>query len=72
MTDDAMSLGEKWRRRLKIDPGEEEIVVCDKCLTASCLKGKFLCGDYRIAGTVTKTKRELMDLGLESSDYWED
>jgi hypothetical protein len=30
------------------------IIVCDKCLRASCWQGVFYCEDYRDAGTHRK------------------
>lgn len=54
----------------------ETITVCDKCFHASCWQGIFYCDDYKSAGTVEKTRKELKkmaDAGLcvaENSDYW--
>lgn len=46
------------------------VTVCDKCLQASCWQGIFYCDDYRTAGTVQKTRKELAKLNRENSDYW--
>lgn len=54
----------------------ETITVCDHCFHASCWQGIFYCDDYKTAGTVEKTRKELKkmaDAGLcvaENSDYW--
>ena len=48
----------------------EKITVCDKCLTASCWQGLFMCDDSKFAGTVEKTIDELKELNLEHSSYW--
>lgn len=47
------------------------ITVCDKCLTASCWKGIFLCDEAYGAGTTEKTAEELQALGREHPDYWD-
>ena len=47
----------------------EKITVCDKCLRACCWQGIFLCEDSRYAGTIEKTRRELIKLKLEHTDY---
>jgi hypothetical protein len=48
----------------------ELITVCDKCLQASCWQGVFYCDDYKTAGTVQKTRRELLELNREHPSYW--
>lgn len=48
----------------------ELVTVCDKCLQASCWQGIFYCDDYKAAGTIQKTRKELAKLNLENSDYW--
>lgn len=48
----------------------DPITVCSECLQASCWQGIFYCDDYKTAGTVTKTRKELAKLGRENSDYW--
>jgi epoxyqueuosine reductase QueG len=52
-----------------MDDPEELITVCDKCLTASCWHGKFMCQQSDHAGTTQQTRRELIALGLEHPDY---
>lgn len=55
----------------------ETITVCDHCFHASCWQGIFYCDNYKTAGTVQKTRKELKkmaDAGLcvaENSAYWE-
>lgn len=48
----------------------EPVTVCDQCLQASCWQGIFYCQEYKTAGTITRTRKELAKLGRESSDYW--
>lgn len=48
----------------------DPVTVCDKCLQASCWQAIFMCQEANEAGTITKTRKELAKLGLESSDYW--
>ena len=48
----------------------KKITVCDKCLTASCWQGLFMCDDSKFAGTVQKTLEELKELNLEHPSYW--
>ena len=47
-----------------------EVTVCDACLTAACLQGKFMCQLSQSAGIASKTVRELRELNRESEDYW--
>jgi hypothetical protein len=47
----------------------EMITVCDKCLTASCYQGIFVCQSYKYAGIVQKSRSELLELGKEHQDY---
>lgn len=55
----------------KVSMGEDDLItVCDHCLQASCWQGEFYCDDYKWAGTVQKTRRELRKLGRESESYW--
>ena len=49
--------------------GEEDIVVCDKCHTASCWHGIFLCDESRNAGTTTLKRKELIEKKLEHPSY---
>jgi hypothetical protein len=44
------------------------VVVCDKCLTASCWHGEHMCQESDRAGTVKKLASELRQLKLEHSD----
>ncbi len=50
----------------------EKIIVCDKCLMASCWHGEFMCEESFSpgAGTVEKTIKELKKLNLENSHHW--
>ena len=51
--------------------GTDKILVCDKCLRASCWQGIFMCDDAQKAGTVEKTVDELCKLKLEFPSYWQ-
>lgn len=53
------------RRRKRFD-----VVVCDRCLRASCWCGEFPCVEYREAGTTLMSTTDLLKLGLEHSQYW--
>lgn len=44
---------------------EELITVCDKCLTATCWHGVFMCDKAVSAGLVKMSRRELLALNLE-------
>lgn len=46
------------------------VTVCDKCLTASCWHGEFMCADARNAGIVEKPVSELRKLGREHPDHY--
>lgn len=46
------------------------ITVCDKCFTACCWHGDFMCDEARYAGTVEKSVGELRKLGLEHPSHW--
>ena len=46
------------------------IIVCDRCLKASCFQGIFYCDDYQDAGTTEIPIEELRKMKLESEDYW--
>lgn len=48
---------------------EEKITVCDACLMACCWQGRFMCDDARDAGTVQKTRRELLALARENKSF---
>lgn len=47
----------------------ELITVCDNCLRASCWHGLFMCDESQHAGTIEKTRKELIGLALENSDH---
>jgi len=53
------------------DRGTNTITVCDHCLRASCWLGLFYCEKYLTAGTVEKTREELLKLDLENPEYWD-
>ena len=46
------------------------ITVCDKCLTAACWQGEYMCWESQNAGVVQKTREELIALGREHSCFW--
>lgn len=48
------------------------ITVCDKCFTASCWQGRFMCQESRYAGVIEKSIDELEVLNLEHPDNWEE
>ena len=48
----------------------DKITVCDKCFTASCWMGIFMCEESQMSGITEKTIEELKELNLEHSDYW--
>jgi len=45
------------------------VIVCDKCLRASCWRG-FMCEESTSAGLTTRTPAELAELDREHSDYY--
>lgn len=49
-----------------------KVMVCDKCLRASCWHDEFRCDEAYGAGLVIKTVGELRKLGLEHEDNWSD
>ena len=49
---------------------EEKVTVCDKCETASCWYGEFMCQESGEAGTKEMTIAELEKLNLESPHFW--
>ena len=53
------------------DDDNRLVTVCDACLQASCWRGIFYCDEYKTAGTVDKTVKELTALGREHPSYWE-
>ncbi len=50
---------------------DEKIIVCAKCLRASCWQGFNMCEKAREADIIQKTRLELEKLNLEDSIYWE-
>lgn len=48
------------------------IEVCDKCLTASCWYGEFMCTEAKSAGTTMKTIGELTQMSREHPENWSD
>lgn len=49
---------------------ERTVVVCDRCLQASCWQGIFMCQESGSAGIKELTLTELKKLNLEHPDYW--
>jgi len=47
-----------------------KVTVCDKCLTAACWQGEFMCDEARSAGITEKTVAELTKLNREHPHYW--
>lgn len=47
----------------------EMITVCDQCFMACCWQGIFMCDNARDAGTVKKSRQELIALNLEHHCY---
>lgn len=54
------------------DEEKRLVTVCDKCLTASCWNGLFMCDQADIAGITQKTVAELRTLDREHPCYWDD
>ena len=50
---------------------KKPVAVCSHCLRASCWLGLFYCEKYLTAGTVEKTREELLELDLENPEYWD-
>ena len=48
---------------------DQKVTVCDNCLMASCWQGIFMCDEAQGAGTVQMSRRELVKLGREHTDY---
>ena len=51
---------------------DELIAVCSACKRASCWQGFFYCDEYKTAGTVDLTIKELENLGLEDPSFWKE
>jgi len=49
---------------------EPTITVCNACMRACCWHGMFMCDEARCAGITELTREQLVELGLESSEYW--
>jgi hypothetical protein len=54
------------------DTPARTITVCSACLQASCWHGHIYCEKYTMAGTVEKTREELIALDREHPSYWDD
>ena len=50
----------------------DKVLVCDKCLRASCWYGEFMCDDAQGAGLKILTVAELRKLKREHRDFWTD
>lgn len=48
---------------------DDLITVCDSCLCACCWQGDMHCENHKNAGTVQKTRRELLTLNREHPSY---
>ena len=55
---------------MKVKENKKMVEVCDKCLTACCWYGFFMCDDAKTAGTVFKSIDELRELKKEHECYW--
>ena len=53
----------------KLSTVDDKITVCNKCLMACCWQGEHMCLDAPHAGTVQKTRKKLLLLGLEHPRY---
>lgn len=49
---------------------DDIITVCDKCFTASCWHGEFMCDDNKHAGTDERSVSQLRAMGLEHPSHW--
>lgn len=72
----AMEVFARWknnralRKRKEIEAWlDEKITVCDACFQASCWQGIFMCEQSQNAGTMQKTRRELIALGRDNVCY---
>jgi len=57
----------KFQMKNRLD---DLITVCDKCLTASCWQGLFMCQESLNAGTVQISVADLIELDREHPCYW--
>lgn len=46
------------------------VIVCDKCLRASCWLGIFMCDESKTAGLTVISWRKAAALKLEHRDYY--
>lgn len=46
------------------------VTVCDKCFTASCWHGEFMCWDSKAAGTREMMASELDAIGYEHPSHY--
>ncbi len=53
-------------------PDDAKVLVCDKCLTAACWYGEFMCDENKSAGTTVKTVGELRQPAREHWHFWSD
>lgn len=54
----------------KMDWHEEKITVCDKCNRACCWQGQFMCDSAQHAGTVQKTRAQLIAERADEHPRW--
>jgi hypothetical protein len=50
----------------------DKVLVCNKCLTAACWYGEFMCQEAVTAGLKIMTVGELRKLDREHPEYWSD
>lgn len=51
---------------------DDKILVCSKCLRASCWYGVFMCDDAISAGLKLLSVRDCRKLNREHEDFWTD
>lgn len=68
--------GRRWKLNRSIRKRQEiekwldaKVTVCDACLQASCWQGILMCQESQKAGTVHKTRKELIALDREHICY---
>jgi len=49
-----------------------KVLVCDKCLKASCWHGEFMCDEAQTAGLKVLTVGDLQKLDREHPENWSD